>query len=365
MPARAGWRRARTSPGRARACAWCTISPLPAAPGWSAAGTCAEYDWRADRPHAETDPLAPQSLYGIAKARTGELLCDAGPHLGLTVGWARIFFVYGPGEPPGRLLGDLIAGLRAGREVPCSDGTQRRDFLSAADIGAALVAMLEAGADGPVNVGSGEAVEVRRLIGHVADRIGRPDSGAARRHRPARRRSGPDRRRSGAAAGPRVSPTADAGGGARRRAGADAVSRPDRPELRAELRRFAAFLVVGVVNTGVGYGLFALFLWLGLPPQPALALAFGLGVLWNYGAHARLVFGTSGLRRLPVYAAVYVAIYAGNAMALAWLLDRGIGPLLAQAIILPFAVVASFLGVRAALTGRLPAGAKPPSPRRD
>lgn len=139
------------------------------------AGSCAEYDWSARSHHAEDDRLGPRSLYGATKARTGQLLCEAAPHLGLSAAWARIFFSYGAGEPQGRLVGDLIAGLRAGREVPCTDGTQRRDFMSAADIGRALALLVASDVAGPVNVATGEAVAVARLVRHVANRIGRPE----------------------------------------------------------------------------------------------------------------------------------------------------------------------------------------------
>lgn len=140
-----------------------------------ASGSCAEYDWSGDAPFAEDSPLVPQGLYGIAKARTGQAVVEAAPALGLTLAWARIFFVYGPGEPPGRLLGDLIAGLRAGRDVPCTDGTQARDFLATPDIAQALVQLLDARAGGPVNVASGTTATVGDIVAHVARRLGRPD----------------------------------------------------------------------------------------------------------------------------------------------------------------------------------------------
>lgn len=123
--------------------------------------------------------------------------------------------------------------------------------------------------------------------------------------------------------------------------------------LRAhgEARRFARFLAVGVLNTGVGYGLYALLHLAGLPPQGALALAFAAGVAWNYLTHARLVFGTRGFRRLPAYVLAYLAIYLGNALALAGLTAAGLPPLLAQAAILPFAAAGAFLLIGRALGG--------------
>ena len=140
-----------------------------------AAGSSAEYDWRrADHPLRESEPLAPATAYGRAKAEAGRALSE-NPPPGLSLAWGRIFFCYGPDEPPGRLMGDLLHGLAAGREVPCTDGAQKRDYLHTADVAAALISVLKSGLEGPVNIASGKAVPVRDLIETAARLMGRPD----------------------------------------------------------------------------------------------------------------------------------------------------------------------------------------------
>lgn len=122
----------------------------------------------------------------------------------------------------------------------------------------------------------------------------------------------------------------------------------------ADSARFIRFLGVGVLNTAVGYALYALLVWIGLPPQPALALSFGLGVLWNYLTHARLVFGQAGYRRIVPYVGAYGLIYGVNAGALQLALGVGLDPLAAQALlVLPMAGLA-FLLISIVLTGRVP-----------
>ena len=138
------------------------------------AGSCAEYDW-SHEVLSEATPLRPFSLYGKANAAAGDLLVAAATHIGLSLAWARVFFSYGPGEPRGRLLGDLISGLAAGKPVDCTDGHQERDFLHASDVAGALVAILTSDLNGPVNVASGVAVPVRRLIETTADIFDRRD----------------------------------------------------------------------------------------------------------------------------------------------------------------------------------------------
>ena len=125
-------------------------------------------------------------------------------------------------------------------------------------------------------------------------------------------------------------------------------------EASGTLGRFVRFLVIGVVNTGVGYGLYALFVLAGLAPQPSLAAAFTLGVLWNYFAHARYVFGTRGFGRLPMYAACYVGLYILNSALLELALRSGLGPLLAQGLLAPVSAVLSFFLISKVLTGRFP-----------
>ncbi len=138
------------------------------------AGSCAEYDWALSE-LTETSPLRPRTLYGSAKAGTGMALCAGQEALGLSLIWARIFFVYGPGEPPGRLFGDLISNLKAGQPVDCTDGLQERDFLHVHDLARALAQLLETNVTGAVNVASGTTIPVRNLIEEVAEQMHHSD----------------------------------------------------------------------------------------------------------------------------------------------------------------------------------------------
>lgn len=136
-------------------------------------GSCAEYDWTGAGRLSEDAPLRPATPYGAAKAATGTAALGLAKSLGLSLVWARPFFLYGPGEPKGRLFGDIIKGLAAGQPVDCTDGLQRRDFLHAEDVAGALAHLLASDTEGAVNVGSGKAVEVRRMIGALARAMGR------------------------------------------------------------------------------------------------------------------------------------------------------------------------------------------------
>lgn len=140
------------------------------------AGSCAQYDWTAGPVLSESaTPLRPASLYGAAKVSTSNVLMAAQAALGLSIAETRIFFCYGPGEPAGRLVPDLISGLRAGQPVACTDGRQVRDYLHAADIARAIELVAASDLTGAVNIARGEGVAVRELIMEVARQMDRPD----------------------------------------------------------------------------------------------------------------------------------------------------------------------------------------------
>lgn len=139
-----------------------------------AAGTCAEYAWGPER-LCEDAPCAPATLYGAAKDGTRRILEAYAGETGLSYAWGRLFFLYGPGEKPGRLVGDAIQALAAGGRFGTSPGHQRRDFSHVADAARAFAALVDSSVVGPVNVGSGAAVPVRAILERIGHLTGRPD----------------------------------------------------------------------------------------------------------------------------------------------------------------------------------------------
>lgn len=137
------------------------------------AGSCAEYDWGHATLDEATTPLRPATLYGTAKATLYQLLEAAAPGLGVSFGWGRVFFPYGPREASGRLLPDVVDGIAKGRRVAVSDGTQSRDFMHVEDVAAAFATLLASEVTGAVNIASGSVIPVREVVlaaaGHAGD----------------------------------------------------------------------------------------------------------------------------------------------------------------------------------------------------
>jgi nucleoside-diphosphate-sugar epimerase len=144
------------------------------------AGSCAEYDWsRASVCDERTTPLAngPNcshvTPYAECKITMSRVLAEFGRALKVSTAWGRIFFQFGPGEDPRRLVSSVIIDLLSGREAACTAGTQIRSFLHVDDVGAAFAALLEAEVEGAVNVGSADRIAIADLLGRIAERIGR------------------------------------------------------------------------------------------------------------------------------------------------------------------------------------------------
>lgn len=140
-------------------------------------GSCAEYDWSAaDVPLRENDaPIAPATLYGVAKDALRRLAGAYAEQAGIELAWGRPFFFYGPREGPKRLVSSVIRALLAGEPVETTSGEQRRDFMHVEDVAGALVALLDSSVVGAVNIGSGEDVAVGDVIGEIATTIGAPE----------------------------------------------------------------------------------------------------------------------------------------------------------------------------------------------
>lgn len=135
-------------------------------------GTCAEYDWSLDWLDEVTTPRNPETLYGVAKNALFELI-TAAREPDVSFAWARLFFLYGPGEPMGRLVPDVMTSLMKGIEIPCSPGWQERDFLYVDDAARALATVLDSNYCGAINIASGECRPVRQVIEKVGAIAGR------------------------------------------------------------------------------------------------------------------------------------------------------------------------------------------------
>lgn len=114
-----------------------------------------------------------------------------------------------------------------------------------------------------------------------------------------------------------------------------------------EIVRLIRFIAVGILNSAFGYGLYAILIRVGIIPEIALLVATMLGVIFNFATTARLVFRSSDNRLFFRFVAVYAVIYVCNAIALRILVNSGINPFTAQAMLMPLSVIGTFAIMRA------------------
>ncbi len=139
-------------------------------------GTCYEYDWPTDTPCVEgVTPLRAHTLYDAAKAGLASIL---GAYFGATevrFAWARLFYLYGPGEDARRFVSSVARALARGEPARCTRGLVTRDFLDVRDAGAALAKLVAGNYSGDVNIGSGAATRLSEIAERLCTAAGRPD----------------------------------------------------------------------------------------------------------------------------------------------------------------------------------------------
>jgi putative flippase GtrA len=108
-------------------------------------------------------------------------------------------------------------------------------------------------------------------------------------------------------------------------------------------RRFLRFILVGGVNTAVGYSLFLVALAIMPTTLAALVAANILAILFNFVTTGSLVFGARDPRLLPRFFGVYAVAFVYNAIGLAAFENMGIPPWLGGLVLLPGSVALSYL----------------------
>ena len=136
-------------------------------------GTCLEYDVvHAEGPCIEDRPARrPETLYARCKLE----LCQALESRGSDFAWARVFFVYGPGDRAGRLIPHMIEQFSRGGEAGPTCGGLRRDYIHVDDLAGQLVRIATSPARGAINTGTGLAPTLSEIYAAGAQAFGRPE----------------------------------------------------------------------------------------------------------------------------------------------------------------------------------------------
>jgi putative flippase GtrA len=108
--------------------------------------------------------------------------------------------------------------------------------------------------------------------------------------------------------------------------------------------RIISYLLAGGINTLFGYGAYSALVLLGIVPHVALVAGGIAGVLFNF-LTISAAFRSYDFRRLPRFLFLYAVMFGLNILLLDLLMRAGLGPLIAQATILPIFAI-TFLAMR-------------------
>lgn len=143
------------------------------------AGTCWEYG-AASGPVAEDRPPMDPGIFAATKLELLESVREVAAQRGFEYRWARLFFVYGPGQRPTSLIPSLRTAYLAGKAPEIREPGAVQDFIHVADAAEGLVALAAADTEsGIFNVGTGRRTSVAAVANQVADHYGKPRPFAA------------------------------------------------------------------------------------------------------------------------------------------------------------------------------------------
>lgn len=128
-------------------------------------GTCFEYGMQSG-PLGRDIPTKPNNPYGYAKDALRQQLEYLKTYANFSLTWARLFYMYGEGQPSTSLYSQLKEAVLNGEKVfNMSGGEQLRDFMPAQEVARQIVQLAMNPHDvGVVNICSGKPISVRRLV---------------------------------------------------------------------------------------------------------------------------------------------------------------------------------------------------------
>lgn len=149
-----------------------TSLKLPVPPPFVIAGSWFEYA-PSLTPYRETDPLLPTLPYTATKIAANDVAAFFARRLPVTV--LRLFSLYGPHEKSPRLVPYIIEQAIKEQPVQLTPGEQVRDYVYVEDAAEAFWRALIIPPTDPLirilNVGSGEAIQLKQFIALLVDSL--------------------------------------------------------------------------------------------------------------------------------------------------------------------------------------------------
>ena len=113
--------------------------------------------------------------------------------------------------------------------------------------------------------------------------------------------------------------------------------------MRGQPARLVRFVLVGILNTGFSYAVYALLLAAGVEYRLANLGALLLGILFSFKTQSTLVFRNDNNRLLLRYVLGWAIVYGCNIALIGQCIRFGASAYLAGALALPVTTVVSYL----------------------
>jgi dTDP-6-deoxy-L-talose 4-dehydrogenase (NAD+) len=134
----------------------------------AATGSCIEYA-PAEQPLGEdVSPLAPALPYSHAKMATSRMLESLATEREVLWTWFRLFYCFGEGEHPDRIVSWIMRKLAVGDSVEVKTPDSVKDYIHVDDVASAMLWCLEKRITGPVNVACGRGIRIFDLAQKIA-----------------------------------------------------------------------------------------------------------------------------------------------------------------------------------------------------
>lgn len=129
---------------------------------------------------SEDMPSRPFNAFGAAKTALQWLGAEMAKERQLRFIWARIFYVYGPGQRRESLTPYIIRCVKDGKNPELKNPLARNDFIYVEDVADALTRLLGTGKNGVYNIGSGRTASVQDVVSEIYLACNRPLVAASR-----------------------------------------------------------------------------------------------------------------------------------------------------------------------------------------
>ena len=127
-------------------------------------GTCFEYGNRSGAIKSSA-PCFPNNPYGHAKDMLRQHLVFLQQEHAFNFQWARLFYMYGPGQNAQSLMSQLDRAIDNNDSLfNMSGGEQLRDYLPVEEVAKQLCELYQSKREGIFNICSGKPISVRRLV---------------------------------------------------------------------------------------------------------------------------------------------------------------------------------------------------------